>query len=338
MSYRLESTERTEQLWKRSADMFRQTNNRSGLALTLGSLALMALARGDMERSTLRFREAMTLYREIGDRWGMGSVLVHEGLIPISKGQYTQAVRYFEKWLEIAREIGDRHIWGHALHHLAWAPQLQKNQQRAARFYVEGPYVAGELGDGAGVAYCLEGIASLGATDIELERRARLFGASQAILETVETPFTSRYRTGRCITAPLRSHVPALARRLSEQRGQRASDYSRAGRGVCVAPPSIPSEPAASAYPAGLSPREVAVLRLVARGKTNAQIARELYISPLTVNAHLGSVYHKIGSSTRTEATRSTAVPAGQTVTATAKAINLDASNGDTSEFSAPGR
>lgn len=36
--------------------------------------------------------------------------------------------------------------------------------------------VAMELGDGAGVAYCLEGIASLVATDTKPERRARLFG------------------------------------------------------------------------------------------------------------------------------------------------------------------
>ncbi len=49
-------------------------------------------------------------------------------------------------------------------------------------------------------------------------------------------------------------------------------------------------------------PRGLEVLRLVAGGLTNAQIAHELYISPRTVNAHLGSVYHKIGSSTRAEA------------------------------------
>ena len=59
-----------------------------------------------------------------------------------------------------------------------------------------------------------------------------------------------------------------------------------------------------SAHPAGLSAREVEVLRLVASGMTNAQVARELYISPRTVNAHLGSVYNKIGSSTRAEAAR----------------------------------
>jgi DNA-binding CsgD family transcriptional regulator len=45
-------------------------------------------------------------------------------------------------------------------------------------------------------------------------------------------------------------------------------------------------------------------MKLVAQGMTNAQIARELYISPRTVNAHMGSVYNKIGSSTHAEAAR----------------------------------
>lgn len=62
--------------------------------------------------------------------------------------------------------------------------------------------------------------------------------------------------------------------------------------------------PPSEEYPAGLSAREVEVLKLVAKGMTNAQIATELYISPRTVNAHMGSVYHKIGSSTRAEAAR----------------------------------
>ena len=45
------------------------------------------------------------------------------------------------------------------------------------------------------------------------------------------------------------------------------------------------------AYPAGLSAREVDVLKLVASGLTNAQIATELFISPNTVNRHLNSIY-----------------------------------------------
>lgn len=54
----------------------------------------------------------------------------------------------------------------------------------------------------------------------------------------------------------------------------------------------------------GLSPREVEVLRLVASGLTNAQIASELFISPKTVSTHLVNIYGKLGVTTRAAATR----------------------------------
>ena len=55
---------------------------------------------------------------------------------------------------------------------------------------------------------------------------------------------------------------------------------------------------------AGLSPREMEVLQLVARGLTDAQVAELLYISPRTVGGHLQSIYNKLGLSSRVEATR----------------------------------
>ena len=58
------------------------------------------------------------------------------------------------------------------------------------------------------------------------------------------------------------------------------------------------------AYPAGLTVREVEVLRLVANGLTNAQIAQQLVISTRTVNAHMRSIYNKLEISSRTAATR----------------------------------
>ena len=57
-------------------------------------------------------------------------------------------------------------------------------------------------------------------------------------------------------------------------------------------------------YPGGLTAREAEVLRLVAQGKTNAQVAQQLYLSPRTVNAHLNSVYHKLEVTSRSAATR----------------------------------
>ncbi len=57
-------------------------------------------------------------------------------------------------------------------------------------------------------------------------------------------------------------------------------------------------------YPAGLSAREAEVLRLVAQGMTNAEVAEKLFISSRTVDWHLGSIYRKLGFHSRTEATR----------------------------------
>lgn len=55
--------------------------------------------------------------------------------------------------------------------------------------------------------------------------------------------------------------------------------------------------------PAGLSEREVEVLRLLARGLSNRDMAEQLYLSPDTVKHHIGHIYDKIGLSTRAGAT-----------------------------------
>jgi len=69
-----------------------------------------------------------------------------------------------------------------------------------------------------------------------------------------------------------------------------------------VAESSPESVPATS--PAGLNAREVEVLRLVAGGLNDPQVAEQLFISRRTVHAHLRSIYQRLGVTTRTAATR----------------------------------
>ena len=57
-------------------------------------------------------------------------------------------------------------------------------------------------------------------------------------------------------------------------------------------------------HPDGLTTREVEVLRLVAQGLTNAEVAGRLILSPLTINAHVRSIYSKLSVNTRSAATR----------------------------------
>jgi len=50
--------------------------------------------------------------------------------------------------------------------------------------------------------------------------------------------------------------------------------------------------------------REAEVLRLVAEGLTDAQVAERLFVSPHTVGTHLRAVYGKLGVTSRAAATR----------------------------------
>jgi DNA-binding CsgD family transcriptional regulator len=86
--------------------------------------------------------------------------------------------------------------------------------------------------------------------------------------------------------APLRAEIRKLALR------------ARVPLGGDVPPPAGPGP--AAIY--GLTSREVLVLRLLAAGRTNAQIGAELFISPKTVSVHVSSILRKLGVSGRAQA------------------------------------
>ena len=69
-------------------------------------------------------------------------------------------------------------------------------------------------------------------------------------------------------------------------------------------PPARPPLESQATHPAGLTEREVEVLRLLAQGLSYDQIADELIISPRTVNRHLTAIYGKLDVTSRHAATR----------------------------------
>jgi HD-GYP domain-containing protein (c-di-GMP phosphodiesterase class II) len=60
--------------------------------------------------------------------------------------------------------------------------------------------------------------------------------------------------------------------------------------------------PSPAGWPAELTDREVEVLRLIARGRSNREVAERLFISPKTVGRHVENLYRKIGVSSRAAA------------------------------------
>jgi hypothetical protein len=76
-----------------------------------------------------------------------------------------------------------------SLYSLALASHVRGDHEQAADLYIQGLKLVVEAGDKANAAYCLEGLAGLIAARDEAEWATRLFGASEALLESVGAPF-----------------------------------------------------------------------------------------------------------------------------------------------------
>ena len=83
---------------------------------------------------------------------------------------------------------------------------------------------------------------------------------------------------------------------------RQAFDHSVYRAGAPSAPAVAP--PLGSEAPGGLTRRELEILRLLAEGHSNTQLARMLWVTEQTVKFHLSNVYRKLGVSNRTEASR----------------------------------
>jgi HD-GYP domain-containing protein (c-di-GMP phosphodiesterase class II)/DNA-binding CsgD family transcriptional regulator len=82
----------------------------------------------------------------------------------------------------------------------------------------------------------------------------------------------------------------------------RAGRLDRAAVDAVLAGAGRPPPRDRSVVPGGLTGRELEVLRLLARGQTNRQMARQLFISPKTVGRHVEHIYQKLGVSSRAAA------------------------------------
>lgn len=107
-----------------------------------------------------------------------------------------------------------------------------------------------------------------------------------------------------CAMIEPRAHRPALSTTEAAEILRREANAGRlAGEAVDAVLESVGerARPVAEA-PAGLTTREVEVLRMLARGMTNKETGQQLEISPKTVGRHVESIYSKIGASTRAAA------------------------------------
>jgi len=159
------------------------------------------------------------------------------------------------------------------------------------------------------IAASLEGLAALEAGQGAPSLAARLWGAAEALREAIGAPIYPVYRASyEQAVANVRIMLGEQAFRMAWTEGRNMTPEqalaAREGPEGATSMPQLPSATQSPSYPAGLTAREVEVLRLIAQGWTDAQIAEHLVISPRTVNRHTTSLYSKLNVSSRAAATR----------------------------------
>ncbi|WP_433379250.1 helix-turn-helix transcriptional regulator [Actinoplanes sp. CA-142083] len=136
------------------------------------------------------------------------------------------------------------------------------------------------------------------------------FAAADELHRLVGDPF-ERARSAQCHAEALRRHRrPAKARAtlreaLAVFRRLGADPYARRAAAELAAAGERPPGPARDPSPVGrLTPQELQVATAVARGLSNPEVAAAIFLSRKTVEAHLSSVYRKLGLSSRTQLVR----------------------------------
>ncbi len=311
-------------LLEESRVLFQEMNNKEDLVWSLLHLGRVLFAQGDEARAQALVAEGLTFSRETHYRVGSACSLYLLGRFSLTRGEERRAYPLLEESLSLFKALREQQSAAHVLSWLARVATMQGEEAAARSCCEESMSLFRQVDDPEGMAFCLQGLGAGVAGQGNLLWAARLWRAAEN-LSGVEGPrgpfflpvertkaermehertvravrtelgvrdFTEAWAEGRAMTpeqALAAQNQPVNADRTPAKPGAKAREATHRGR--------------SPAYPQGLTEREGEVLRLVAHGLTDAQIAEALVISPRTVNAHLRSIYTKLDITSRNAAT-----------------------------------
>jgi non-specific serine/threonine protein kinase len=281
-------------------------------ALALTCLGLVAHDQGDYVRTLRLHEESLALYRVAGNTWGVGMALSNIAWVALFVGDLPRARVVAEEALALRRRLDDTLGTAYTLYTLGRVALEERHMVESLAFLAESVDLFRKIGERWGLAACLETLAiantSAGSDPTGPMRAARLWGAAEALRQSLGTPLTpADRRVHERFQSTARAQIGAETWDVAWETGRETPVDDVLHEALDVATiDHLKQRPSASAsgYPAGLTVREVEVLRLVADGLTNFEVAEQLSLSPRTIGQHLRSIYNKLGVGSRTAATR----------------------------------
>ena len=290
----------------------RELGDKSLITTTLLNLPGIAMRRGDLAQAATLAWEGLALARELGDKSLIANTLQNLGYFASLQGDLKQAAALTQEGLSLFGELGDRIYMINALHTLGYLASLQGDLKQAGACYREGLSLAQEIGNEVQMCWPLVGLASVAAAEGQPVRAARLFGAAETRLDVKVLMNNIEHAEYERVVQSARAQLGEKAfaaawaegRAMTPEQILTAQEPEPLSEQLPRVPQATTTTKTSPTYPAGLTAREVEILRLVAQGLTDAQVAEELVISPRTVNWHLTAIYSKIQVSSRSAATR----------------------------------
>jgi excisionase family DNA binding protein len=295
---------RAASLFAQALERFRTLGDQPGIARSLNDLGLIADRQGDQVSAIAYQEEALPIARAVGDDWQICVILGNLGGAYYDRGDYARGQTLSQEALELARQIGDTFGIAVNLYNLGNCAVQLGDLGGAFPRYHESLALSRDLGerhlasrtiDRLGVALHLTGSS---------RSAARLFGAADTIRDEIgDTLFAEE-------DANLTARFQEVRDALGEAAFAAASDAGRSlpfdtaiTEAMTLAASALATLKAAPIQEvAGLTAREIEVLRLLAEGQADKGIADALFISPRTVSSHVAAIIAKLGVDSRTAA------------------------------------
>jgi ATP/maltotriose-dependent transcriptional regulator MalT len=266
----------------------------------LGEAACLA---GDYEASYRFAQRSLVIARELNAPVDIAVHLSNLGWSATLRGAYAEAKEYCQESLAIFDQVGSHPAFRvSALLNLGHATGLLGEELASKRSYCAGLALAWNLRQIPASLEAIAGLARFVAADGDLER-----AVERLSLATHHPGSNSGIRmVAELLLDELRAELAEDRFAAAVERGKTLELEAVVAELLAVCEPEASAaseaERAASPLAEPLSEREMEILRLVARGRSNRQIAAELYLALGTVKTHLHNICGKLEAHNRTEA------------------------------------
>jgi DNA-binding NarL/FixJ family response regulator len=305
--------------WDRAAKLCRQVIESSDAsaharAVATGMLGSILGLRGQTRQARPLLLESATLARhielaamELTSGWGLAIVDNVEGSTESAAGHCWALL---ERW----KQTEERHF---VISPLRWATTFfaESGDAGGTRACAAAlAQVAADVGQDEAMSALSHALGETALIDGSAEQAGEQFARALVLLQAYDAPFerAESQRRAAAVLAAAGRREEAVEHLVAAYRTARRLGAKPLANQLAVALSALGERPerrlgkrtARQLENGGLTRREVEIVRMVATGRTNREIARELFLSPRTVEMHVSSILMKLNGRSRADAAR----------------------------------